>query len=718
MALALSLVVLMSWPLIMRYLAPQLIEEPIPIEEPQPQRAAENQPQQRPGENQPQRATENQPQPSVSRAKKAESASPKAALPQAPVQTTQVGPREITIISKGETDPYWHAKLSNRGAVATSWILQRYKEDGVEREIIGADGNELQLIPQQIPDVLSPPLSLRTPWSPEIGSQLNRVNFQVEGLGADETVVTLTPNVSRTITFKYTSPSITATKSFTFHGGSFVFEVVAVVKSAGSEQAAEIVLGPRFGDQSDKHTGSYSTPPQVIAYTRDGHREQILGSSITPPFATITNVDQGSNQIDLDKPLAAGVGAIKVVADKGATFIGYARVVNREANGHRITLDSLPPGTSKGHSVAQGVDVLRNLYAWAGVTDHYFAMLAVPDPNQTIPEITLANLQVKPHNDEPPIDYPSAALPVVPNSALHVFVGPKDRELLATAGRELGANLGALIDYGLFSFAVRPLVPALAWALNRLRGLFGNYGWAIVGVTVMINLLLSPLRFYSSKKMKKAAKHQPRMKELQDRMKKLKENPKKHERELQELQQEQLALMKEANPLGGCAPMILQLPIFWAVYLYLGSSLDVRHAPWILWIRDLSQPDPLKILPIVMCVTMIASTKLTPQPQSADPSMKMQRIMMTWLMPIMLTWLFFLSAPSGLVLYWMVSNLVGVLIQLWINRRTADLTLPAETPGGKGGLRAPEKTGPQKRPKDKGGKPKRERRNSAEAEGF
>jgi YidC/Oxa1 family membrane protein insertase len=238
-------------------------------------------------------------------------------------------------------------------------------------------------------------------------------------------------------------------------------------------------------------------------------------------------------------------------------------------------------------------------------------------------------------------------------------------------------------------------------------------------VTVLINLALSPLRFYSSKKMKKAAKHQPRMKELQDRMKKLKENPKKYERELEELQKEQLALMKEANPLGGCMPLLLQMPIFWAVYLYLGASLDVRHAPWVFWLRDLSTPDPLKILPIVMCVTMIASTKLTPQPASADPAMKMQRIMMTWLMPIMLTWLFFFSAPSGLVLYWMVSNLVGVLIQLWINRQTADLTAEiaaaaAASSGGGKGSRAVPKPGSQKRSKDKSGKPGRERRGGAE----
>src|SRR5256885_1143174 len=103
-------------------------------------------------------------------------------------------------------------------------------------------------------------------------------------------------------------------------------------------------------------TGSYSTPPQVIAYTRDGQRQQVLGARITPPFATITSVDQASSQIDIDKPLAGDVNEIKLTADKGATFLGYARVTNREANGQRLTLDKLPSGVAKGHGVAQGVD--------------------------------------------------------------------------------------------------------------------------------------------------------------------------------------------------------------------------------------------------------------------------------------------------------------------------------------------------------------------------
>jgi YidC/Oxa1 family membrane protein insertase len=235
---------------------------------------------------------------------------------------------------------------------------------------------------------------------------------------------------------------------------------------------------------------------------------------------------------------------------------------------------------------------------------------------------------------------------------------------------------------------------------------------------MLINLALSPLRFASSKKMKKAAKYQPRIKELQEKMKKLKENPKRYEAEIKKVQEEQIALMREANPLGGCLPLLLQLPIFWAVYLYLQSSLDVRHAPW-LYINDLSRHDPTYILPIVMCVTMIASTKLTPQPAQADPSMKMQRVMMTWIMPLMLTYFFFFSAPSGLVLYWMMSNLVGVAIQLWINKRTAEPVAEVAAPGGKPGGPG-DKRGTGKMEAVKGGKAGRKRgqRGGAEAEGF
>lgn len=680
--MVLSLVVLVGYPVVMRKFFP-----PPPVElqtEPEPPPV-----------------TEKKPQPNPTN---------KQALIPAPVQTpiSEAPLREIAI----ET-PYWSVNLSNRGAVATSWVMHHYKDESRIRPLTAADGGELQLIPQPIPEALEAPLSLRLLSRPDIATQLNNINYQVQIEGADssQSKIEIGPGEQKEITFTVSTGTVTAIKKFTFYGDRMTFDARVAVKSTDGDQPAQVVLGPGFGDQSDTQTGSYSTPPQVIAYTTDGSREQAVGSHITQPVATIQSVNYDDKQITLDKPFTVGINHIKIVADKGATFIGYAEI--KEGQGSTLlVLDSIPQGTTAGQSLAPKFDMMRHSYLWAGVSDHYFAMLAVTD--QPVGEITFADLQAKTGDpNHPTRDYPSLGISVPSSSTAHIFVGPKDLELLKEVSQELRANLDAVIDYGFFGAIVRPLITPLAWALNMFANLFNNYGWAIVTVTVLINLLLWPLRATSSKKMKKAAKHQPRMKELQERMKKLKENPKKYERELQELQQEQLALMKEANPLGGCLPLLLQMPIFWAVYLYLGMSLDVRHAPWIGWIHDLSRPDPYKILPIIMCITMIASTQLTPQPASADPAMKMQRIMMTWLMPVMLTWFFFLSAPSGLVLYWMVSNIVGVVIQLVINKQTAE---PTDEAGKLAAGSKQDKKNEQKGPKGKGRK--QERRGGAEAEGF
>jgi YidC/Oxa1 family membrane protein insertase len=652
LALILSMVVLFGWPLIMRVFFPQP-ERPRPL----PPAPAEQQ-----------TAVESAPAPPVGSI--AQTTKPAEPLAPSSTETTQAPQREIEIVT-----PFWTVKFSNRGAVATSWVL---KSDGNGREIHAVDGGPLELIPQAAIEKTGALLRLRLPSSPALATELNRVNFQIEGVEANEQTINVGPGQQRQVSFIYKSPALTARKTFKFYGDRLVFDTTADVSSNGQQQPAEIVIGPRIGDQTDKQSGSYSTPPQVIAYTMDGEREQIPGANITPPFAKISSLDPGSNRIEIDKPLAGDVNKVKIVAADGHTFLGYAIVMNREAGSRSITLDSVPEGAAVGSGVAQGTDTLRRNYRWAGLVDHYFAMVAIPE--QPIPEMTLTNIQMKTSpQDEAPLDYPSMAVPVRADSETHIFVGPKQREVLGAIGSEFGTDLGALIDYGMLSFMVRPLVPVIGWALDGLARLFHNYGWAIVVVTTIINLALSPLRWYSSKKMKNAAKHQPRMKELQERLKKLKENPKKYEREMQQLQQEQMALMKEANPLGGCLPLLLQMPIFWAFFVYLTISLDVRQAPWIGWIKDLSKSDPYYVLPILMCVTMIASTALTPQPASADPSMKMQRIMMTWLMPIMLTWFFFFSAPSGLVLYWMVSNVVGVGIQLAINKMTAE---PAATDAG------------------------------------
>ena len=609
---------------------------------------------------------------------------PSAPLPKLPLGPATSAPqREIEIAT-----PYWKAKFSNKGAVATSWILKKYRVGGSERKITAADGKDLELLPTDALEKLGSPFSIKLPWTPELATQLNQANFQVN-LDPEQKSIELAPGQERELTFTYSSSGVFARKTFKFHADGFVVDVTAQVTSSTGDQRVELVLGPRIGDQSDKRaSGSYNTPPQVIAFNNAGSRESVISTKITPAVAKIIAVDSASNRIQIDKPLAEGVDEIKVTAGDDHIFLGYAKVLSREGNA--LMLQSLPAGTSVGNGVGQASDSIKHGYKWVGLVDHYFTMTAVSD--FPIDEATLTNVTMKEAADDKVAhDYPAVAVPVRSDSVTHVFVGPKDRKLLAEVGQGLNVDLEALIDYGFFHFMVRPIVPVIGWALDGLAQIFHNYGWSIVAVTFVINLCLSPLRYYSSRKMKQAAKHQPRLKELQERMKKLKENPKKSEREMLELQKEQMALMKEANPLGGCLPMLLQMPIFWAFFIYLTISLDVRHAPWILWLKDLSTADPYHVLPIVMCVTMIGQTKLTPQPATADPSMKMQRVMMTWLMPIMLTYFFFLSAPSGLVLYWMVSNIVGVLVQLVINKITAEpqASTGAGTNSEKAGTKGP-----------------------------
>lgn len=160
--------------------------------------------------------------------------------------------------------------------------------------------------------------------------------------------------------------------------------------------------------------------------------------------------------------------------------------------------------------------------------------------------------------------------------------------------------------------------------------------------------------------MKRAALMQPKMKELQEKMKKLDKNDPR----MLDLQKEQIALMKEGNPLMGCLPLLLQMPFFMAVFTVLTVSIEVRNAPFFGWVKDLSIADPSHILPIVMCVTMIAQAALTPSPANADPIQKK----IQYIMPPFFTYFFFWSAPAGLVLYWMVSNLVGVVQQFVINK--------------------------------------------------
>jgi YidC/Oxa1 family membrane protein insertase len=219
-----------------------------------------------------------------------------------------------------------------------------------------------------------------------------------------------------------------------------------------------------------------------------------------------------------------------------------------------------------------------------------------------------------------------------------------------------GDNLRDLVDFGYLSFIAKPLFLWLKWTYQHW---VANWGWAIVILTVIINVALLPLKLSSMKSALKMQKIQPQMKAIQERYKKYKiTDPKR-----QQMQQEISALMKRegANPMGGCLPMVLSLFFLWPFYTVLGVAIELRQAHW-LWLHDLSSGDPWHILPISIVVTMYIMQKVTPT-AGMDPT---QQKMMTIMMPVMMGFIAW-NLPAGLCLYWAASQLIGWAQQTWLN---------------------------------------------------
>jgi YidC/Oxa1 family membrane protein insertase len=267
----------------------------------------------------------------------------------------------------------------------------------------------------------------------------------------------------------------------------------------------------------------------------------------------------------------------------------------------------------------------------------------------------------------------------------HIFVGPKDHYLLTAASENISQTVGRKIDlegsinYGWLGFITRPLAVPILWAIKRLNQWTGSYGLAIILFTIIIYSLFFPLKWRSTKAMKKAQLHAPRMKELQEKMKGLKQNDPR----LRDLQMEQLRLMKEANPLGGCLPLLIQMPFLFALYTAITISIDFRQASF-LWLPDLSAADSTHVLPFLMAGSMVVLQFITPQP-SADP---LQRKMMAVMLPAFMLYIMW-SAPSGLLIYWLMANLVGFGQQMIINRMLKSKDDEEPQPPGKKGARAP-----------------------------
>lgn len=290
------------------------------------------------------------------------------------------------------------------------------------------------------------------------------------------------------------------------------------------------------------------------------------------------------------------------------------------------------------HRVAHG--------GWVAVSQHYFVAAAIPSPGSTniFYSAAIAHHQYL-------LGYKTQSAQIVAPGdtatlSSTLFLGPKKPSLLAAAA----PGLRLTVDYGWLTVLAQPLY----WVLAHIEHVTGNWGWAIILLTILIKIIFFPLSAASFKSMAKMRKLQPQMAALKER----------HGSDRGALQQAMMDLYKQEkmNPLGGCLPMVVQIPVFIALYWVLLESVALRDAPFIFWLHNLAAPDPYFVLPILMGATMLGQQLLNPA--MMDPTQR--KIMMV--MPVVFT-AFFLFFPAGLVLYWVTNNLLSILQQWWVMNR-------------------------------------------------
>jgi YidC/Oxa1 family membrane protein insertase len=282
---------------------------------------------------------------------------------------------------------------------------------------------------------------------------------------------------------------------------------------------------------------------------------------------------------------------------------------------------------------------------WIGMIEHYFVAAWLP-PDKWMRQFYTTKLEGGLYTAGVRYSDGTIAPGATGTLGARLYVGPQDQDQLA----KLAKGLDLVVDYGIFTIIAAPLF----WLLKWLHGLLGNWGWAIIAMTIMIKSAFYPLNHASARSMAKMKVVAPKMKALQEQ----------YANDKQQLQIKMMELYRQEkiNPLGGCLPILVQIPVFIALYWVLLSAVELRHAPWIGWIHDLSAPDPYFILPIVYAITAYLQVKLSPTPISDPVQAKVMQIM-----PVAFS-VMFLFFPSGLVLYWLINNCIQIFQQWHMNR--------------------------------------------------
>jgi YidC/Oxa1 family membrane protein insertase len=351
-----------------------------------------------------------------------------------------------------------------------------------------------------------------------------------------------------------------------------------------------------------------------------------------------------------------GLDDLGATSGGGSFFTGnYVQppqaIYHRDGEVERLPLDDL---------AAQPVH--EGQFRFVGVDDHYFIASAIAPPRTRVEYRPLT----LPGDQGTQRLFVSQTLQFADAARnIRFFVGPKQFDLLRAADAELVRS----INYGMFAWLVVPLSTALKW----LYGFTGNYGWSIVFLTVLISLAMFPLRHKSVVAMRKMQAIQPEMKAIQDRYKNLKVTDPAR----QKMNTEVMNLYRErgVNPASGCVPMLLTMPVLLAFYSLLSMSIELRGAPFGWWIQDLAVRDPYYVIPALMGITNFWQIKISPT--TADPAQ--QRVML--IMPIMFT-VMLAFAPSGVVLYWFVSNLWAIGQQYFTNWLIGPPALATVRPSG------------------------------------
>ena len=558
-------------------------------------------------------------------------ANPAASTPVQVASLTAAPKRTITIKT-----PLYVAEFETLGAEPVSWIITKNRHSG--SEIYSVKGKKSDKIPLELisPEGLQRqprmvPLQLQS-GDAALDELLRSASYRVEGVDNPDgdVLVELSHDQKKELTFVFEEPNqVQIRKKIIFDGERYETDMAVSLKRG--EQVipqVKVAVGPNIGDQGIGHHTFYSVAPEAVSFVNNR----------------------------LERHLAPSI------------------------NGNSSSPDRL--------SLGGPLD-------WAGVADTYFGMVVVPPQKTEGLEYRTTAYEYKHNGGAPEKRFLITAYVPIPSDGSRsiVYAGPKDHFLLEQTSEYVSGvvqrpvDLDGLIDYGYFSWLSRPLAVPILQAITYLNKLTGSYGVAIILFTIVIYSLFFPLKWRSSKAMKKAAKLAPKMKELQEKIKGLKQNDPR----LKELQMEQLRLMKEGNPLGGCLPLLIQMPFLFALYRAITISLDFRQASF-LWIPDLSAAEPylIHVLPILMTGTMVVLQLVTPAPQ-ADP---LQRKMMAIGMPLFMLYILW-SAPSGLVLYWLVGNIVGFSQQFLINRWTkSDDDKKVPEPPAKGSMKRKKRPDP------------------------